>query len=266
MDTAVDTGLVEFSLVLFSCHLTLIQLSLYHKLTRCSHVLFQGTSDTTHREGPASAAIVQNQQTSTHRLVTSNHSNWTGRTAIMLFPDSCSSIIPWNCQVISIANTQPIAEHLSTRQLIVTFPYYNYYIIFNCGGRWARAGRNTTWSVHMYAHYIVVWIYNGVGLADPTRWGLCTLWSQSWPCPIMLECESANKKSLPQKRAEWSMLFQRRLAIFNFAQLGTTSHNFQLNFGQPHFKWHFLLLPQQTMPTNMNCVHARGIDTAHAYS
>jgi len=64
------------------------------------HLLFQDTSDTTHREGPAGAAIVHNLQTSTHILVTSNHSNWTGRTAIMLFPDSCSSIIPWNCQVV----------------------------------------------------------------------------------------------------------------------------------------------------------------------
>jgi len=30
-------------------------------------------------------------------------------------------------------------------------------------------------------------------------------------------------------------LFQGRLAIFNFAKLRITSHNFQLNFGQLHF-------------------------------
>ena len=95
MDTVLDTGMVVI-LVLFSCHLTLIRLSLYHKLMKCSHhllampftLLFQGMSDTTHREGPASAAIVQNQQTSTHTLVISNHSNWTG--GLLL----CYSLIP----------------------------------------------------------------------------------------------------------------------------------------------------------------------------
>ena len=53
-----------------------------------STLLLQDTSDTAHREGPASAAIVQNQQTSTPILVISNYSNWTG--GLLL----CYSLIP----------------------------------------------------------------------------------------------------------------------------------------------------------------------------
>jgi len=75
----------------------------------------------------------------------------------------------------------------------------------------------------MYAHYTEVWTYNGVGLADPTRWSLCTLWSRSWPRLIVLEHVSTNKEPLPQKTVEWSILF---LGTLNHLQLCTTSDNF----------------------------------------
>jgi len=59
------------------------------------------------------------------------------------------------------------------------------------------------WLVRVYAHYIVVWTYIG-GNAQPSQWGLRTLWSRSCPRPNMLERESANKGPLPKKRAERS--------------------------------------------------------------
>jgi len=55
--------------------------------------------------------------------------------------------------------------------------------------------------------------------------GLCTLWSWSCPCLIVLECESANKGPLPQKRAERSILFQ---GMLSYLQVCTTLDNFAL--------------------------------------
>ena len=57
-------------------------------------------------------------------------------------------------------------------------------------------------------------------------------------------------------------LFQ---GILSHLQLCTTSNWTSVNFTSTDFRTS-LSLPHQTTPTNTNCVHAQGIDTAHAHS